>query len=148
MCPANGNRLAPYYMGPTHTGELWVYIGTPLPNLYSNLNPSGNTGVMLCMYIHIYSSLYIFIIYIHYYIHLYIFIDLSSDFIHAQVSKNISQRILISIFLPKKKRLVKSQILIIKTKRQYKQRHSPPYPARLNEKCDDKNLFDEALRWR
>ena len=26
-----------------HTGELWVYIGTPLPN------PSGNTGVMLCM---------------------------------------------------------------------------------------------------
>ena len=36
------NRLAPYYMGPKHTGELWVYIGTPLPN------PSGNTGVMLC----------------------------------------------------------------------------------------------------
>ena len=28
-----------------HTGELWVYIGTPLPN------PSGNTGVMLCMYL-------------------------------------------------------------------------------------------------
>ena len=28
-----------------HTGELWVYIGTPLPN------PSGNTGVMLCMYV-------------------------------------------------------------------------------------------------
>ena len=38
----NGNRLAPYYMGPKHTGELWVYIGTPLPN------PSGNTGVMVC----------------------------------------------------------------------------------------------------
>ena len=32
-------------MGPKHTGELWVYIGTPLPN------PSGNTGVMLCMYV-------------------------------------------------------------------------------------------------
>ena len=25
-----------------HTGELWVYISTPLPN------PSGNTGVMVC----------------------------------------------------------------------------------------------------
>ena len=25
-----------------HTGEPWVYIGTPLPN------PSGNTGVMVC----------------------------------------------------------------------------------------------------
>ena len=25
-----------------HTGELWVYFGTPLPN------PSGNTGVMVC----------------------------------------------------------------------------------------------------
>ena len=34
-----GNRLALYYMGPKHTGELWVYISTPLPN------PSGNTGV-------------------------------------------------------------------------------------------------------
>ena len=33
----------PYYMGPKHTGELWVYIGTPLPN------PSGNTGVMVCL---------------------------------------------------------------------------------------------------
>ena len=30
-------------MGPKHTGELWVYIGTPLAN------PSGNTGVMVCM---------------------------------------------------------------------------------------------------
>ena len=29
-------------MGPKHTGELWVYIGTPLPNL------SGNTGVIVC----------------------------------------------------------------------------------------------------
>ena len=29
-------------MGPKYTGELWVYIGTPLPN------PSGNTGVMVC----------------------------------------------------------------------------------------------------
>ena len=28
-----------------HTGEPWVYIGTPLPN------PSGNRGVMVCMYI-------------------------------------------------------------------------------------------------
>ena len=26
-----------------HTGEPWVYIGTPLPN------PSGNTGVMVCV---------------------------------------------------------------------------------------------------
>ena len=26
-----------------HTGELWVYIGAPLPN------PSGNTGVMVCV---------------------------------------------------------------------------------------------------
>ena len=30
-------------MGPKHTGKLWVYIGTPLPN------PSGNTGVMVCV---------------------------------------------------------------------------------------------------
>ena len=26
------------------TVELWVYIGTPLPN------PSGNTGVMVCVF--------------------------------------------------------------------------------------------------
>ena len=39
LWPVNGNRLAPYYNGPKHTGELWVYIGTPLPN------PPGNTGV-------------------------------------------------------------------------------------------------------
>ena len=39
-----GNRLAPitwdlYH----HTGELWVYIGTPLPKSL------GNTDVMVCM---------------------------------------------------------------------------------------------------
>ena len=27
---------------PKHTGELWVYIGTPLPN------STGNTGVTVC----------------------------------------------------------------------------------------------------
>ena len=32
-------------MGPKHAGELWVYIGTPLPN------PSGNAGVMFCMFV-------------------------------------------------------------------------------------------------
>ena len=32
-------------MGPKRTGELWVYIGTPLPN------PSGTTGVMVRMYV-------------------------------------------------------------------------------------------------
>ena len=42
MCPVNGTSLAPYYMGLKHTGELWVNIGTPLPNT------SGNTGVMVC----------------------------------------------------------------------------------------------------
>ena len=39
----NGNRLAIYYMGEKYTSEPWVYNSTPLPN------PSGNTGVMLCM---------------------------------------------------------------------------------------------------
>ena len=29
-----------------HTDELWVYIGTPLPN------PSGHTGVMVCVTIY------------------------------------------------------------------------------------------------
>ena len=38
----NGNRLTPYYMGPKHTGERWVFVGTSLPN------PSGNTGVLVC----------------------------------------------------------------------------------------------------
>ena len=33
-----------------HTGEPWVYIGTPLPN------PSGNTGVMVCIFYEILSS--------------------------------------------------------------------------------------------
>ena len=35
-------EFVPYYMGPKHTGELWVYIGTPLCNLL------GNTGIMIC----------------------------------------------------------------------------------------------------
>ena len=39
----NGNRLSPYYMEPKHTGALWVYISTPLPN------PSENTGVYVCL---------------------------------------------------------------------------------------------------
>ena len=37
----NGNRLAPYYVRPKDTGELWVYVVIPLPN------PSGNTDVMV-----------------------------------------------------------------------------------------------------
>ena len=41
LCSVNGNRLTLYYMAPKHTGELWVYISTPLSN------PSGNTGVMV-----------------------------------------------------------------------------------------------------
>ena len=32
-------------MGPKHVGGLWVYIGAPLPN------PSGNTGVMVCLFV-------------------------------------------------------------------------------------------------
>ena len=35
-----------------HTGEPWVYIGTPLPN------PSGNTGVMVGMYVCMYKISY------------------------------------------------------------------------------------------
>ena len=48
MCPVIMAMSSPLLHGPKHTGELWVYIGTPLPN------PSGNAGVMVCMYVNFY----------------------------------------------------------------------------------------------
>ena len=37
----------PITWGPKRTGELWVNIGTPLPN------PSRNTDVMACMCVYV-----------------------------------------------------------------------------------------------
>ena len=57
----NGNKVASYCMGPNLKDyELWVYIGTPLHN------PSGNTGVMVCIYLRV--GLVVKVVWIHEYL--------------------------------------------------------------------------------